>query len=181
MGRHAVTALSEGGEECARPKTCWPSQIATAFTLLALVGLAGVELVRLTSSGDHPDLPDRHEAARRGLHSVTQTVSTSKWCPDPTCSLRVPSDPTTVSVRLLLPRPAKLAFPLPKLVGRSTGASTSGAAASSPSASSASSNKYSSAALADEVTSLPGLSETPAFRHFSGYLPISSTKNIFYW
>lgn len=36
-------------------------------------------------------------------------------------------------------------------------------------------------ALADEITSLPGLTSDIAFRHFSGYLQISETKFMFYW
>lgn len=40
---------------------------------------------------------------------------------------------------------------------------------------------YTAEALADEVTSLPGLTDTINFRHFSGYLQISETKSIFYW
>lgn len=40
---------------------------------------------------------------------------------------------------------------------------------------------YTAEALADEVTILPGLTDTINFRHFSGYLQISETKSIFYW
>ncbi len=41
---------------------------------------------------------------------------------------------------------------------------------------------YTAEALADEITEvLPGLKKMPAFRQFSGYLPITETKNIFYW
>lgn len=45
---------------------------------------------------------------------------------------------------------------------------------------------YTEAALADEITGLPGLSSEAAakagrFRQFSGYLPISDYKRIFYW
>jgi hypothetical protein len=36
-------------------------------------------------------------------------------------------------------------------------------------------------ALADEVVDLPGLDVPPPSRSFSGYLPISDSKRIFYW
>jgi hypothetical protein len=45
----------------------------------------------------------------------------------------------------------------------------------------ASSIVYSAEALADEVKSLPGLTQKVGFRHFSGYLPIAENKRIFYW
>lgn len=41
---------------------------------------------------------------------------------------------------------------------------------------------YTAAALADEVTALPGLpASAPTFRQFAGYLDITPTKHIFYW
>lgn len=41
--------------------------------------------------------------------------------------------------------------------------------------------EYTKEALADEITSLPGLDQNLTFRQFSGYLPITESKNIFYW
>jgi carboxypeptidase C (cathepsin A) len=42
--------------------------------------------------------------------------------------------------------------------------------------------QYSSEALADEIKNLPGAEKLDfSFRQFSGYLPISSTKNVHYW
>mmetsp|Transcript_39750 Transcript_39750/g.52399 ORF Transcript_39750/g.52399 Transcript_39750/m.52399 type:complete len:607 (+) Transcript_39750:64-1884(+) len=41
--------------------------------------------------------------------------------------------------------------------------------------------EFTPAASADQIISLPGLVDTPAFLQFSGYLDISSTKHNFYW
>lgn len=40
---------------------------------------------------------------------------------------------------------------------------------------------YTPEALADQVKSLPGLTDEISFNHFSGYLPISETKRMHYW
>jgi len=40
---------------------------------------------------------------------------------------------------------------------------------------------YTPEALADEVISLPGLTENINFKQFSGYLKVNSTKNLHYW
>jgi len=40
---------------------------------------------------------------------------------------------------------------------------------------------YTVEAQADLITSLPGLNFTPTFRQFSGYIPVSPTRNIHYW
>lgn len=42
-------------------------------------------------------------------------------------------------------------------------------------------DEYTIEAQADLITSLPGLSFTPTFRQFSGYIPVSPTRNIHYW
>jgi hypothetical protein len=36
-------------------------------------------------------------------------------------------------------------------------------------------------ALADQVSTLPGLDDDVSFNMFSGYLSISDTKEVFYW
>ncbi len=53
--------------------------------------------------------------------------------------------------------------------------------AAATTAAAASTANYSQEALADEIKDLPGLDEALTFRHFSGYLPITKSKNIFYW
>ncbi len=40
---------------------------------------------------------------------------------------------------------------------------------------------YTPEALADQVTYLPGLTFTPTFNHFSGYLEVAPTRHIHYW
>ena len=41
---------------------------------------------------------------------------------------------------------------------------------------------YTNEALADEVISLPGLTTSIKFKHFSGYLPVENgTKFLHYW
>ena len=40
---------------------------------------------------------------------------------------------------------------------------------------------YTPEALADQVTDLPGLTFSPSFNHFSGYLRVSPTRQIHYW
>eukprot|EP01083_Nonionella_stella_P002883 8259_1 len=42
-------------------------------------------------------------------------------------------------------------------------------------------DQYTDEAQADLITSLPGLNFTPTFRQFSGYIPVSPTRNIHYW
>ena len=43
------------------------------------------------------------------------------------------------------------------------------------------SSSYTPEALADQVKDLPGLTFTPSFNHFSGYLQVSPTRHIHYW
>jgi carboxypeptidase C (cathepsin A) len=40
---------------------------------------------------------------------------------------------------------------------------------------------YTAEALADQITDLPGLTFTPSFAQFSGYLEVSPTRSIHYW
>ena len=41
--------------------------------------------------------------------------------------------------------------------------------------------QYTAKALADQIHSLPGLSESINFDHFAGYLDVSDSKKVFYW
>ena len=40
---------------------------------------------------------------------------------------------------------------------------------------------YAPAARSREVTALPGLTQTPCWKHESGYLPVSDGKQLFFW
>ena len=43
------------------------------------------------------------------------------------------------------------------------------------------STMYTSEALTDQITNLPGLTFSPTFQQFSGYFQVSPTRKIFYW